>query len=292
MHANTDHIGEVRRRFHRALDAATQQSGTRRWVRQVFERGLKIADELEQIIGPLAGKRVLEIGTAHAGDLVALWARGADCVGTDKFDFAYAQLPAQLDARQRLRFVRCDGMTRWPFADGTFDVVMTMEVLEFVEDLDAFFAEIRRVLKPGGIALVETGVTLKTIRRDPIYGLPLIAALPNRWRRLVAEKAFRRGSDFCVSDHNFNSAFSFRRYARRSGYDIWPVKFADSPVMARTARWPLARLWHWFLRFFAFDFVLIVSPALRNRLASANTASSLQYTSGGTSPAVRAFASA
>lgn len=37
-----------------------------------------------------------------------------------------------------------------PFADGSFDVVLTSDVMEHVRDIDAAHAEIARILKPGG----------------------------------------------------------------------------------------------------------------------------------------------
>ncbi|MDP3383468.1 MAG: class I SAM-dependent methyltransferase, partial [Phenylobacterium sp.] len=40
---------------------------------------------------------------------------------------------------------------RLPFADGTFDAVICSEVLEHLDNYFAALAEIRRVLKPGGV---------------------------------------------------------------------------------------------------------------------------------------------
>jgi SAM-dependent methyltransferase len=44
----------------------------------------------------------------------------------------------------------------WPFDEGSFDVVHANQVIEHVERLHHFVAEIRRVLVPGGLALVWT----------------------------------------------------------------------------------------------------------------------------------------
>jgi SAM-dependent methyltransferase len=41
-----------------------------------------------------------------------------------------------------------------PFADGQFDLISAMEVIEHVEDDGALLADIKRVLKPGGLLYV------------------------------------------------------------------------------------------------------------------------------------------
>lgn len=40
----------------------------------------------------------------------------------------------------------------WPYDDGSFDVVLSNQVMEHVHDHDRFFAEMRRVLRDGGYA--------------------------------------------------------------------------------------------------------------------------------------------
>jgi SAM-dependent methyltransferase len=44
----------------------------------------------------------------------------------------------------------------WPFADDRFDVVHANQVIEHVKRLDHFVSETRRVLRPGGLAVVCT----------------------------------------------------------------------------------------------------------------------------------------
>jgi SAM-dependent methyltransferase len=43
-----------------------------------------------------------------------------------------------------------------PFADAAFDVVVIFEASYYIPDLDRFFAEARRVLRPGGTLLIAT----------------------------------------------------------------------------------------------------------------------------------------
>jgi SAM-dependent methyltransferase len=45
---------------------------------------------------------------------------------------------------------------RWPYDDGTFDVVVSNQVIEHVSDTDRFVAESFRVLRPGGYTVVST----------------------------------------------------------------------------------------------------------------------------------------
>ena len=50
----------------------------------------------------------------------------------------------------------CADATSLPFAAGTFDVVMCLEVLEYVADPHSALTEIGRALRPGGALLVST----------------------------------------------------------------------------------------------------------------------------------------
>jgi len=45
---------------------------------------------------------------------------------------------------------------RLPFADDTFDAVVSNQVIEHLADTDTFVAEIRRVLRSGGVAVIAT----------------------------------------------------------------------------------------------------------------------------------------
>ncbi len=46
--------------------------------------------------------------------------------------------------------IRCEDLTKLTFADGTFDLIITQDVLEHVPLFEQAFTEISRVLKPGG----------------------------------------------------------------------------------------------------------------------------------------------
>jgi SAM-dependent methyltransferase len=252
-----DQVAAFRARFQRAIDAGQPAPAARAWRCGRFERGLKIADELELRLGSLMGKRILDVGAAHGGDVVALCARGATCVGADKFDYGYDRLKSLVAVGKRLDFRLYDCTAAWPFADKSFDVVLCLAVIEHVDDLAHFFAELLRVVKPGGLVVLETATALRNTRRDNLYHLPLISLLPTPLRRLIGETVFRRHYPFHVSRHTFYAAGKFKRLAARHGFAAAPCKYADSRLAARVARWPVARLWRFLLCHFAFDFILI-----------------------------------
>lgn len=247
----------LRTRFRQAIDAANPTPPQRKWRLSVFERGLKLADEIEARLGPLAGRRVLDVGAAFGGDVAALVSRGATGVAADKFDHDYDRLLAHLDVGEHLSYTLFDCTRPWPLPDHSFDVIVSMSVLEIIDDLDFWFGELLRVLKPDGLAIVDTGSALRMARRDPLFKLPLISLLPTPWRCWVAAQVFGRRYRFHVARHTFYTAGKFRRYVAPRGFTAEPCKYTDSPFMRRLAGWPLARGWQWLVRRLAWDFIVV-----------------------------------
>jgi SAM-dependent methyltransferase len=61
-----------------------------------------------------------------------------------------------LERRSNVRRMLFDDMTRCAFPDNSFDCVVSVEVLEHVEEDDLFVRQVSRVLKPGGCFLMTT----------------------------------------------------------------------------------------------------------------------------------------
>src|SRR5579875_1559855 len=109
------------------------------------------------LLGPLAGRDVLEIGcgAAQGGRYVA--SRGARVVATDLAAGMLRQATAiDAGAKVALPLVQCDATTL-PFADACFDVVFTAYgAVPFVADSAAIMREAARVLRPGGRFVFST----------------------------------------------------------------------------------------------------------------------------------------
>ena len=95
-----------------------------------------------------AGKRVLEVGCGTGRGLGYLVRRAAMVVGGDVSEENLALARAHYG--DRVRLVELDAR-ELPFEDGSFDLVLCLEVLQYLPDLDNFLKESRRILAPGGV---------------------------------------------------------------------------------------------------------------------------------------------
>ncbi|SLN40585.1 Ubiquinone biosynthesis O-methyltransferase [Roseivivax jejudonensis] len=103
-----------------------------------------------------AGKRVLDLGCAGGFMAEPLARRGADVVGLDPAEEAIAA--AREHAEDQGLSIRYEiGVGEdMRFADGDFDAVVCVDVLEHVADLSKVLRECARVLAPGGVFLFDT----------------------------------------------------------------------------------------------------------------------------------------
>ncbi len=104
------------------------------------------------------GERVLDIGAGPgflAAELAACASPNGMVVGTDFSDSMLAIAAARVGSGgdAELRFEHADACAL-PFADASFDAVVSTQVYEYVEDIAMALQELARVLRPGGRALV------------------------------------------------------------------------------------------------------------------------------------------
>jgi tocopherol O-methyltransferase len=120
---------------------------------------VRLVEELVDF-GPVpAGSRVLDAGCGIGASAIHL----ADKLGcqVDGITLSAEQVvraeakAAERGVSDRTRFRVLDAM-HTDYADGTFDVVWALESCELMPDKEAFLAECKRVLRPGGTLLVAT----------------------------------------------------------------------------------------------------------------------------------------
>ncbi len=132
----------------------------------------QLADRVEKealfaLLPEVAGRRVLEVGCGTGNISLALAQRGAQVVGLD--------VSGPMLARARAKASRADLFPAWvrgtagrlPFAEASFDGVLSILALDFMANREQVIQEMVRVLRPGGFLTVAmlNRYSLWTIKR-------------------------------------------------------------------------------------------------------------------------------
>jgi SAM-dependent methyltransferase len=175
-----------------------------------FETNLEF---LQRVGFAPTGLHVLEIGCGKGALLNRMHLGGHTASGIDPdaeaIAFCNKAYPG-IDARVGLG-------DHLPFADQSFDTVLSFDVFEHIPDSDKHLREVRRVLKPGGRYLLQTpnkwtNIPFELLREHRKYGRGPIAS----YRELM--------QDHC----SLHSYWQLRRRFHKHGFD---VTFVDVPVV-------------------------------------------------------------
>ncbi len=205
------------------------------------ERFRSLKDKCEQQMSLSEGSRdlsVLDVGCGM-GVQARLWARDGHRV--TGFDLDLELLAAgreRADAESApISWVRATA-GQIPFADGSFDVCLAVELLEHVPHWYECLQEMSRVLRPGGLLLVTTSNAISP--RQSEFRLPLYSWWPGFLkRRMVALAKTTRPE---LANHtpwpavNWFTFFGLRRalkrlsMAGRDRFDMMDLKTKPLPV--------------------------------------------------------------
>ncbi|MCJ7700012.1 MAG: class I SAM-dependent methyltransferase [Anaerolineales bacterium] len=132
--------------------------------------------------------RVLENGCGVGMYVQKLSTRAGSVIGLE-YDFERS-----LEARQRSTQITNAAGEGLPFEEGSFDLVLSHEVIEHVQDDRAALAEMVRVLKPGGRVVIFSPNRGYPFETHGVYwrgqykfgNIPLVNWLPRSWRDKLA----------------------------------------------------------------------------------------------------------
>jgi SAM-dependent methyltransferase/uncharacterized protein YbaR (Trm112 family) len=127
---------------------------------------------LRKYVGSIAGQSVLDVGCGFGGLMMACYRLGAYSVGVEPSHIVQVTRQGIVGTLGKpLPLVCADGRAL-PFKTGSFDVVVSIGVLEHITEPNALVKEMARVLKPEGKMLLYFG--------------------PNGWWRLAQSPSHRK----------------------------------------------------------------------------------------------------
>jgi SAM-dependent methyltransferase len=110
---------------------------------------------LRRLVAPVTPGRALDVGCGSGGNTAVLRDLGWQVTGLE-----YSPAAAELAHARGLDIVQGDA-TRLPFPDGSFDLVISTDMWEHIEDHEAVARETARVVRPGGRVLVAVPCSMK-----------------------------------------------------------------------------------------------------------------------------------
>jgi SAM-dependent methyltransferase len=204
--------------------------GESTYRRDFWVKGREYEDLAERIALrrtlPRHGQRLLELG-AGFGRLAPLY-EGYDEVVLLDYSESLLQDASKTCGTDGFRYAACNWY-HLPFADATFDTIVTVRVLHHAEDLPALFKEIARVLAPGGVYVLEFANkrNLKAIARyalrrqtwspfaqEPVEFYPMHWDFHPRWMRAQLERVGLRVESQLTASH-FRAGFLKRAFPAR-----------------------------------------------------------------------------
>jgi arsenite methyltransferase len=109
-----------------------------------------------ELLGAAPGERILDVGSGpgfYASELLDQVGAGGEVVGVDGSTDMLGVAAHRCAGRANVALHQADA-TSLPFEDESFDRVLSVQVLEYVRDVEAALRELHRVLRPGGRAVV------------------------------------------------------------------------------------------------------------------------------------------
>lgn len=178
----------------------------RRWRRSCLEEARKRV----AVVSP----RILDVGCGTA-DLALEFARWGRVIGCD-FCQPMLRVGAEKVAGRGISLLGADALCL-PFADASFDVVVSAFVLRNLVDIDRGFAEMRRVLRPGGaMAVLDFGMPETPVMRI-LYRWYFLKVLPRIGKAISGVDG--PYAYLPSSVQSFPPVGELRRRAEQAGFD-------------------------------------------------------------------------
>src|SRR5690348_6881251 len=123
------------------------------YSRRDFQRRRRL---VEDALSARSGERILDVGCGpgfYVSALLDVVGPTGSVIGIDISADMVAMATKRCEGHHNVAFHQAPA-TKLPLDDSSFDAALSIQVLEFVSDVDAALAELHRVLRPGGRLVV------------------------------------------------------------------------------------------------------------------------------------------
>jgi 2-polyprenyl-3-methyl-5-hydroxy-6-metoxy-1,4-benzoquinol methylase len=190
----------------------------------------RLHEVIDQLLpDPARGLRLLDVGCGTGHQLAAMRARGFEVAGIDGSE-------PMLDHARRLNpgvVLRQGSVDALPFDEGSFDVVICLEVLRYLPCIRCCVGEMARVLRPGGLAFA-TAMPLFNLNGYPAF---------NRFVAVIPLDRFLSLRQYFHTSHGLDRSFRSAGFAHvhtrgvYCGLINWVEKLLPSKLPAFLKAW-------------------------------------------------------
>lgn len=110
-----------------------------------LDYNLPSKEHFYSLLPSLKGKYVLDAGCGEGSDMIHYSHKGAKCTGID------SSIEMTQKAQSKGLDVKCADFEKMPFANHSFDVVLSKYAIQTSQNVEKVLTEFGRVLKPGGL---------------------------------------------------------------------------------------------------------------------------------------------
>ena len=223
------------------MEIVPTREGYDRWA-EVYDHDDNPLIQLEErhfglLLGEVAGLAVADVGCGTGRQSLRLSRAGARVTAID-FSEAMLRRARSKPGAEAVTFLRHDLARPLPLKTGSFDRVTCCLVLDHIGNLDAFFAELRRLCRPGGfiaISVMHPAMSLRGVQArfiDPVSG-----------RRISPASRAHQMSDYLMAAVRAGLAME-----QMSEFMVDGALAAGSPRAAKYLGWPLLLLMRFVVR--------------------------------------------